>query len=440
VAGTGRAAVELALREAPALVVLAPTLPDADPVDVVRRLREDGRTAGCGFLVAPAGQPLPARQAPGAGRFRALLEGAPDAIVIVDADGSIELVNQQTERLFGHPRADLVGRSVEVLVPERYRARHARLRRAYTANPRTRHDVAGLELHGLRADGTEFPAEVLLSPLDTGERVTIAASIRDVTDRKAAEAVHVLAYEREREASERLREVDRLRSDFLSTVSHELRTPLTAIRGFSEWLVDEWDATPDTQRLEIVRRILNAGGRLDGLVNDLLDFSRLERGLLGVALGPVALAPLVRSTVADLGSTLEGHRLDLRLDDDLVVLGDEALLTRALENLLTNAAKFSPAGSTVVVHTQPAPHGGAIVAVRDQGVGIPPEEHALVFDRFYRVAATARDHPGTGIGLAIVKQFVEAQGGRVTLRSAPGEGTELTLHLRGAVSDSHRNV
>jgi protein-histidine pros-kinase len=428
VAATGEAGVEQARREPPALVVMARTLPDLDPVDLVHRFRGDARTAGCALLLDA--DELFADRLPGEGRFRALLEGAPDAIVIVDADGSIELVNRQTERLFGHPRSDLIGRPVEVLVPERHRERHVRKRLEYIAHPGTRHDVTGMEMHGLRSDGTEFPAEVLLSPLTADGHVTISASVRDVTEQKAAEAAHVLALEREREASERLREVDRLRSDFLSTVSHELRTPLTAIRGFSEWLVDEWDTTPDEQRLEMVRRILGAGSRLEGLVHDLLDFTRLERGRLQVTVEPASLSGLVRAAVAGVGSALEEHRVDLDLRDDLVGLVDEPLLVRALENLLTNAAKFSPAGSTVSVRTE-ARDGGAVVVVRDEGVGIPEDEQDKVFDRFYRVPETAPDHPGTGIGLAIVKQFVEAQGGTVSLRSAAGEGTEFTLWLVG---------
>jgi signal transduction histidine kinase len=295
VAATAGAGADQAQQEVPALVVLAATLPDADPVDVVRLLREDARTRGAALLL---------------------------------------------------------------------------------------------------------DAEVLLCPL------TSHGPVRSLTDR----------------------------SDFLSTVSHELRTPLTAIRGFSEWLVDEWETAPDPQRLEMVQRIMHAGGRLDGLVNDLLDFSRLERGGLRVTLAPVALSAVVRTTVADLGFALEQHKVELRLDDALVVMADEPLLSRAVENLLTNAAKFSPAGSTVLVRTEARP-GAAVVVVRDEGMGIPEDEQGKVFDRFYRVPETATHHPGTGVGLAIVQQFVEAQGGSVTLRSQPGKGAEFTLRLvaEGAV-------
>jgi protein-histidine pros-kinase len=438
VAGDGDEAVRLAVRERPSVVVADHALTGPDPAELLRRLRDDAATASCAVVVTARDRDVDERfwgaalEGPQRSheRFRALLEAAPTAIIIVDAEGRIELVNEEAERLFGWPREALVGQPGTMLVPERHRPQLRELRRAVMRSPR-RHHVTGSEFRGVHADGSEFPAELLVSPLDDAARPAICAVVRDLTARKEAEEAQLTAYEREREASARLREVDRLRSDFLSTVSHELRTPLTAIRGFSEWLVDSWEVTPDAQRLEIVRRMLRAGSRLDDLIQDLLDFSRLERGQLRVDLTPHELTALVRRTLDDVASSLEQHHVALELDDSLWVLADRPVFGRALENLLTNAAKFSAPGSTIHVRTEAAP-GGAVVVVRDEGVGIPDVEHAKVFDRFYRVPETATHHPGTGIGLAIVKQFVEAQGGWVTLRSEPGRGTEFTIHLQGA--------
>ena len=362
-------------------------------------------------------------------RFRAVVEAAPDAMVIVAADGTMELVNAQMVRLFGYEREEMIGRKVEMLVPQRFRRRHVEHRSGFHDQASVRPMGAGLELAGVRKDGGEFAIEISLSPLDEGAGTTLTcATIRDVTERRIVERAKELAAEREREASARLREVDRMRSDFLSTVSHELRTPLTAIKGFSEWLTGSWDQTPDERKRDVLRRIHHAGGRLDLLIQDLLDVSRLERSHLMVDVEPSSLRVLVDEAVQHTVGALDTHPVVRRVDP-VLVLADRTTFLRVLENLLTNATKFSEPGTPIEISSDVS-EDHVVLAVRDHGAGIPEAEHDRIFERFYRVASTAQTTSGTGIGLAIVKQFVEAQGGTVSVHSPEGGGAEFRLRLR----------
>ncbi|MDP3969695.1 MAG: ATP-binding protein [Nocardioides sp.] len=367
--------------------------------------------------------------------FRSLLEAAPDAFVIVDARGTIRLVNAQTERLFGYDRSELVGQPVEILVPESALGHHQSRRDGYVVDPHTR-PMGGIDrdLAARRKDGTEFPVEISLAPLETSEGLVISAAVRDVTERARLQ-----------------QEADRMREELIATVSHELRTPLSSIIGYTELLADLGsEHLSDVARdlLEVIER--NAQRELR-LVDDLLTVASVTHERLVLNTSTVDLARLAADAVAAARPLAEAGGLTLLLEvegqpGDSVVVGDQMRLGQVLDNLLTNAVKFTPAGGTVTVAVRRdegsgAGGGSVVVDVRDTGVGVDPEEVPRVFERLFRARHAVESHArGAGLGLSIAQAIVTAHGGSIAVQSEPGVGTTVSVRLPPATAQNSRDA
>ncbi|MCW2820177.1 MAG: sensor histidine kinase [Marmoricola sp.] len=337
--------------------------------------------------------------------FRGLLEAAPDGMVIVNRDGVITLVNAQVEKMFGYARAELVGEQVEILVPDRFSGMHMAFRSGFVSEPRTRPMGLAGDLHARRKDGSEFPVEVTLSPLETDEGLLVSAAVRDISERRRMQE-----------------ETDRVKDEFFATVSHELRTPLTSMIGYGELMQDLEELSAQGQRFLSV--IMRSAERELRLVDDLLTLVAIEETGLAIRATEIDLESVVREAVEAGRPRAEENGLALSCETpgaSVGMYGDRDRLGQALDNLLSNAFKFTPRDGAVRVVLRTAGDDAEIDVV-DTGVGIGDEDPDQLFERLFRApTAVAQQTPGAGLGLTIALAIVEAHAGTIEV-VATGEG------------------
>ena len=373
-------------------------------------------------------------------RANRVIESAPEAILVVDAEGRIRRANERSEGLFGYPRAELLGRSIDMLVPDAVRAGHPAMRAAYRRDPQPRPMGSRTAVTAKRADGSILCVEVSLAPMEFSDEMQIVVFIVDVTERQSMEAeikahrdhLEDLVSQRSAEFEHARNEAQRsaqAKSEFLANMSHEIRTPLNAVLGLAQ-IGARNDKTGRAG--ETFTRILDAGKHLLAVVNDILDLSRLDAGRLVVESRPFRLATVISDAVGFVHDAAHNKRLDIDevLADDLPewVLGDVQRLRQILINLLSNAVKFTERGRVrlEVTHDPEAVR----FAVTDTGIGMTTQQLKRLFVPFEQAdSSMTRRYGGTGLGLAISQNLARLMGGDIDVRSELGEGSVFTLRL-----------
>ncbi|MBI3774157.1 MAG: PAS domain S-box protein, partial [Gammaproteobacteria bacterium] len=373
-------------------------------------------------------------------RLRATVESAPTAMIMLDPAGQIILANKEAGLLFSYAPAELLNNPVEILVPMKFRTGHVSLRNGFFAAPNARRMGAGRDLYGIRKDGTEFPVEIGLNPVDTGEGIFVLAAIVDISERKRLEsAQRQLNDELDRRVKQRTAELDRSNEalvksnvelqQFAYIASHDLQAPLRGIIGFSQVLRKRYQDQLDPETEMLFTRIADGVTRMQTLINDLLTYARVESR--SRPFEPCKLNEIFDDAVNLLDSSIRDSAAQITRSDLPVVSGDRPQLVQLLQNLIGNAIKYHGELPPRVDIAATRTNGDWDISVHDCGIGIDPKHHERIFEIFRRLH-TAQAYPGTGIGLAICRRIVSRHAGKLWVESTAGQGSTFHFTLNAA--------
>ena len=355
-------------------------------------------------------------------KYRGLLEAAPDAMVVVDEAGAIVLVNVQTEKQFGYRRDELVGRKVTDIIPIGFAERLVADKLRSPEEALAQVMGAGIELTALRKDGTEFPIEIMLSPLESADGILVTAAIRDISMRRAAEAnlIHKIA---------ELNRSNEELSQFAYIASHDLQEPLRMVSRYTQLLAQRYAGRLDDDADEFIAFAVDGAVRMQRLIQDLLAYSRIGTKRMDVTM--VSSDRALGVALTNLGSAIEESGALVTSEPLPSVRADETQLVQLFQNLIGNAIKYRAARTPEVHVSVLKRHGKYQFSVKDNGLGIEPQYYDRIFGMFQRLH-NRREFSGTGIGLAICRKILERNGGKISVTSKLNHGSTFRFTLGAA--------
>jgi PAS domain S-box-containing protein len=361
------------------------------------------------------------------GRYRGLLEAAPDAMVVVNLVGEIVLLNVQAERQFGYKRDELLGQKVKNIIPDGFAERLIADALRSTEDALAQQIGAGIELTGRRKEGSEFPIEIMLSPLESAQGILVTAAIRDISARKAAEKQLLQSIEELKRSNEEL-------DQFAYIASHDLQEPLRMVASYTQLLSRRYKGKLDADADQFIAFAVDGATRMQRLIRDLLAFSRV--GTTGQILVDTSSETALGQAIANLRDAISDSSALVTHDPLPSVKADETQLTQLFQNLIGNGIKYQNPG-VPRVHISATRNGGGkwTFSVKDNGLGIAPQYFERIFDMFQRLHKR-EEFAGTGIGLAICKKIVERHGGVISVASQPGQGSTFSFALQESGKES----
>lgn len=381
----------------------------------------------------------------------ALFNHSSIGIAVVSSEGIITAINPFALKLFDYLPEEIIGKPVEVLIPGRFHHQHIKHRKAYTLNPRSRAMGVGLDLFAVKKGGTEFPIEISLGNYEINGEANVIAFISDITVRKKSEeeirklndeleatvekrtfeltdALHELERSKEElgKSLEKEKELNELKSNFVSTASHEFRTPLSTVLS-SAYLIEKYFSTEDQPKREKhLQRIISSVNMLTDILNDFLSVGKIEEGKVQVRLAEFDIEKTMKMILEEIKNNLKNKQETVYCHEgNTGVFLDPSLLKHIVMNLVSNASKFSSVGNRIEIKTVNTKKQ-VLLSVRDYGIGISKEDQKHLMERFFR-ASNAGNIQGTGLGLHIVAKYAEFMNGLVTYKSELDKGTEFLV-------------